>query len=79
MNKNEILNFCKSHKNTICLDTSLTPVKLKDFAVDSSGIYCIIEYKDGTSKELPFPSLIGLKGRLKSRDYDTVEVMFHKR
>lgn len=78
LKKNEAFNFAKQYKNTICLTGCIKPIKLIDCVEEGSEIFCVILTEDGEKiKKLFIEPLIPLKGRLKNRDYDTIEARFH--
>ena len=78
MKKNEAFNFAKQYKNTICLTNCIKPVKFIDCIEEEANIFCILQTEDGEKIKKPFlEPMIPLKGRLKNRDYDTIEAKFH--
>jgi hypothetical protein len=78
--KNEIKNFVKQYKNTICLGDDLKPMKLVDCLETKNSISCLVVKEDGEKKELsPSDKIIPLKGRLKDRDYNYIEAQFYKK
>lgn len=79
MKKNEIKNFVKQYKNTVCLDEMLKPVKVLDCIEENSNISCLVMLENGAKSTIPFSDkLIALKGRLKERDYNYIEAHFHR-
>jgi hypothetical protein len=77
--KNEVKNFVKQYKNTVCLNQDLKFVKVVDCLEEESKASCIVLSEDGTRKTLPASDkIIPLKGRLKERDYNHVEAQFNK-
>jgi hypothetical protein len=77
--KNELVNFVKQYKNTVCLNSCLKPIKVVDCLEEDSQLYCQVVLEGGEkSKVSSQDRIIPLKGRIKERDYNFIEALFNR-
>jgi hypothetical protein len=76
--KNEVKNFVKQYRHTVCLNENLKFVKVVDCLEEDTTASCVVLSEEGCITLPPSAKIIPLKGRLKERDYNHIEAQFNK-